>query len=225
MLERFTALWFAKLLVILAGLNSSSELIASEALNNADEKSPPNVLFISLDDLNDWVGCLGGHPQAHTPNLDRLASTGVLFTNAHCPAPACNPSRTAIMTGIPPYRSGLYDNRQKMRTVLPDAELLPKYLSRHGYWSAGSGKLLHYFIDAKSWDEYFPNKETENPFPRTLMPEQRPVNLPLGGNWQYRETDWAPLDATNEEYGGDWLVSDWIGKQLKKKHINGLSSF
>ncbi|MDC3256142.1 sulfatase-like hydrolase/transferase, partial [bacterium] len=144
--------------------------------------------------------------------------TGVLFTNAHCPAPACNPSRTAIMTGIPPYRSGLYDNRQKMRTVLPDAELLPKYLSRHGYWSAGSGKLLHYFIDAKSWDEYFPNKETENPFPRTLMPEQRPVNLPLGGNWQYRETDWAPLDATNEEYGGDWLVSDWIGKQLKKKH-------
>ena len=126
MLERFTALWFAKLLVILAGLNSSSELIASEALNYADEKSPPNVLFISLDDLNDWVGCLGGHPQAHTPNLDRLASTGVLFTNAHCPAPACNPSRTAIMTGIPPYRSGLYDNRQKMRTGVTGCGVVTK---------------------------------------------------------------------------------------------------
>ncbi len=216
MLERFTAHWFAKLIVILAGLNSSMELMALEVPK--DEKSHPNVLFISLDDLNDWIGCLGGHPQAHTPNLDRLASTGVLFTNAHCPAPACNPSRTAIMTGIPPYRSGLYDNRQKMRAVLPDAELLPKYLSRHGYWSAGSGKLLHYFIDAESWDEYFPKKESENPFPRTLMPEQRPVNLPRGGNWQYRETDWAPIEATDEEYGGDWLVSDWIGNQLKKEH-------
>lgn len=218
MLERIAAPWWAKLMVILVGLNWSSELLALETLRSEDKKSKPNVLFISLDDLNDWIGCLGGHPQARTPNLDRLASTGVLFTNAHCPAPACNPSRTSIMTGIPPYRSGLYDNRQKMRAVLPDAELLPKYLSRHGYWSAGSGKLLHYFIDAESWDEYFPKKETENPFPRTLMPEQRPVNLPRGGNWQYSETDWAPLEATNEEYGGDWLVSDWIGKQLKKKH-------
>ena len=218
MLERIAALWWAKLIVILVGLNSPNELMALEALSSEDGESQPNVLFISLDDLNDWIGCLGGHPQAHTPNLDRLASTGVLFTNAHCPAPACNPSRTAIMTGIPPYRSGLYDNRQKMRAVLPDAELLPKYLSQRGYWSAGSGKLLHYFIDAKSWDEYFPKKETENPFPRTLMPARRPVNLPRGGDWQYSETDWAPLDASNEEYGGDWLVSDWIGKQLRKKH-------
>ena len=54
------------------------------------EKSP-NVLFIAIDDLNDWIGCLGGHPQAKTPNLDRLAASGTLFTNAHCPAPACNP--------------------------------------------------------------------------------------------------------------------------------------
>ncbi len=73
----------------------------------------PNVLFISVDDLNDWIGCLGGHPQAKTPNIDRLAASGMLFTNAHCAAPACNPSRTAIMTGISPHKSGLYDNRQK----------------------------------------------------------------------------------------------------------------
>ena len=88
----------------------------------------PNVLFISVDDLNDWIGCLGGHAQAKTPHIDRLAESGVLFTNAHCAAPACNPSRTAIMTGISPHKSGLYDNRQKMRELLPDAELLPGYL-------------------------------------------------------------------------------------------------
>ena len=183
-----------------------------------DAADKPNVLFISVDDLNDWIGCLGGHPQAQTPNIDRLAASGTLFTNAHCPAPACNPSRGAIMTGISPHVSGLYDNRQKMREIMPDAELLPKYFSRHGYWSAGSGKILHYFIDAQSWDEYFPPKETEDPFPRTLYPKDRPVNLPVGGPWQYKETDWAALDATDQEFGGDWLVSQWIGQQLQKKH-------
>ena len=178
----------------------------------------PNVLFISVDDLNDWTGCLGGHPQAKTPNLDRLAASGVLFTNAHCPAPACNPSRGAIMTGISPHVSGLYDNRQKMRERMPDTELLPKYFSRHGYWSAGSGKILHYFIDGQSWDDYYPPKETEDPFPRTFYPKSRPVSLPRGGPWQYVETDWAALDVTNEEFGGDWLVSKWVGEQLSKAH-------
>lgn len=183
-----------------------------------DAAERPNVLFIAMDDLNDWVGCLGGHPQARTPNIDRLAKSGVLFTNAHCAAPACNPSRTAIMTGISPHVSGLYDNGQKMREVLPDADLLPRYFADHGYRAAGSGKLLHYFIDAQSWDEYFPAKETENPFPRTLYPEERPVSLPRGGPWQYVETDWGPLDATDEEYGGDWLVTKYIGEQLSQPH-------
>ena len=59
----------------------------------------PNVLFIAVDDLNDWIGCLQGHPQALTPNIDRLAARGVLFANAHCAAPACNPSRAAVSAG------------------------------------------------------------------------------------------------------------------------------
>ena len=180
-------------------------------------KRPPNVLFIAVDDLNDWVGCMGGHPQATTPNMDKLADSGVLFTNAFCPAPACNPSRSAIMTGIPPHRSGLYTNRQKMRKVLPKAELMPKYFSRHGYWSAGSGKILHYFIDAASWDDYFPPKEREDPFPRTFYPKKRPVNLPREP-WMYVETDWAGLDMSDEDYGGDYLVSQWIGRQLRRRH-------
>lgn len=193
-------------------------MFMANASGLAEEQPRPNVLFISMDDLNDWIGCLGGHPQARTPNIDRLASSGMLFTNAHCPAPACNPCRGAIMSGLSPHKSGLYDNRQKMRELMPDAELIPKYFSRHGYWSAGSGKILHYFIDAPSWDEYFPAKETEDPFPRTLYPKNRPINLPVGGPWQYRETDWAALDATDEEFGGDWLVSKWIGEQLQREH-------
>ncbi len=180
--------------------------------------SKPNVLFIAVDDLNDWIGCMGGHRQVSTPNIDRLAKSGVLFTNAHCTAPSCNPSRSAIMTGISPHKSGLYSNGQKMREVMPDAELMSRYFARHGYWAGGSGKIMHYFIDAHSWDDYYPAKETENPFPRTLYPEKRPVSLPVGGAWQYVETDWGALDATDEEFGGDWLVSKWIGEQLHRKH-------
>ena len=178
----------------------------------------PNVLFIALDDLNDWVGCLGGHPQARTPNIDRLAKSGLLFTNAHCAAPACNPSRTSIFTGLSPHRSGIYRNRQKMRELLPKAELLPHYFSRQGYWSAGSGKLLHYFIDAASWDDYYPPKEKENPFPPHVPWGKRPKNLPRGGPWQYVETDWAAFDVSDEKFGGDFLVTQWVSKQLARKH-------
>ena len=163
---------------------------------------------------------MGGHPQTLTPNFDRLAKEGMLFTNAHCPAPACNPCRTALMTGVSPHKSGMYSNRQKMREVLPDAPIMSQYFRNHGYWAGGSGKILHYFIEPGSWDEYYPKKETDYPFPRTLYPDKddRPVNLPVGGPWQYGETDWAALDATDEEFGGDWLVSKWVGEKLKEKH-------
>jgi arylsulfatase A-like enzyme len=196
----------------------ASMCAALSPLSLAQEQAArPNVLFIAVDDLNDWLGCMGGHPQAKTPNLDRLAKSSILFTNAHCAAPACNPSRTAIFTGRSPHRSGVYANGQKMREVLPKAELMPKTFARHGYWSAGSGKMLHYFIDARSWDEYFPKKETEHPFPRTLYPKKRPVSIPREP-WQYVETDWAALDATDEEYGGDYLVAKWVGEKLGQKH-------
>ncbi|MFZ9089141.1 MAG: sulfatase-like hydrolase/transferase [Planctomycetaceae bacterium] len=190
----------------------------AEDFENSSLQQRPNVLLIIVDDLNDWIGCLGGHPQAKTPHLDRFADGAQLFTNAHCAAPSCNPSRTALFTGLSPHVSGLYDNRQRMRDVLPDRTLLPRWFTQHGYYSAGSGKLLHYFIDAGSWDEYFPPAAGENPFPPTLNPPQRPVNLPVGGPWQYIETDWGPLQATDEEFGGDHAVSGWIGKQLQQSH-------
>jgi arylsulfatase A-like enzyme len=133
----------------------------------ADEAAhKPNILFISVDDLNDWVGCLGGNPQTKTPNMDRLAASGVLFTNAYCAGASCNPSRTAIMSGRAPHHSGLYENMQKLREVLPGAELMPRYFSRHGYWSAGSGKILHYVIDPPSWQR------------KVTIPSRKPLNPP-----------------------------------------------
>lgn len=206
---------FAYLILVSLALLTSSATAKADAENFA---APPNVLFIAMDDLNDWIGCLKGHPQTVTPNLDRLAESGILFTNAHCPAPACNPCRSAVFTGRSPNRSGLYDNRQQMREIMPKDVILPQYFREHGYRASGSGKLLHYFIDANSWDEYFPPAQTENPFPQTFYPSQRPVNLKRGGPWQYVETDWAALDVTDEEFGGDWSVTEWIGQQLRQSH-------
>ena len=95
----------------------------------------PNILFIAIDDQNDWFGCLGGHPQAQTPHIDALAERGTLFTNAHCQAPLCNPSRTSLMTGLRPTTTGIYGLAPWFRNLeeFKDVVSLPQYLSRHGY--------------------------------------------------------------------------------------------
>ena len=93
------------------------------------KKQPYNVLFISVDDLNDWTGFAGGHPQTQTPNMDKLAQQGVVFENANCAAPLCNPSRAALMTGFRPSTSGVYGNESELRDspVLKEALTIPQW--------------------------------------------------------------------------------------------------
>ena len=115
----------------------------------------PNVLFIAVDDLNDWVGYLGGHPQAITPNIDRLASKGVAFEHAYCPAPVCGPSRTALMYGIAPHKSGSYGhaNVYETRERIPGRKPLNLVFQENGYYTAGCGKIFH-FRETRGWDAY-----------------------------------------------------------------------
>ncbi len=105
----------------------------------------PSVILMAIDDLNDWVGCLGGHPQARTPHIDRLAKRGTLFTNAHCQAPICNPSRTSIMYGLRPSTTGVYLNKPKPWTVptLKNGVTLPRHFAAHGYRTYTTGKIYH----------------------------------------------------------------------------------
>ena len=105
----------------------------------------PNVLFIAIDDLNDWVGPLGGHPQVKTPNLDKLAARGTTFTNAHCQAPLCNPSRTSILTGLRPTTTGVYALAPWFRTSakLKDHATLFQWFHQHGYTTLTGGKVFH----------------------------------------------------------------------------------
>ncbi len=112
-----------------------------------DAKPPgkPNVLLIAIDDLNDWIGCLGGHPDARTPHIDRLARRGVLFTNAHCQAPICNPSRTSIMYGLRPSTSGVYMNAPRPWTVpaLKNQVTMARHFAANGYLTLTTGKIYH----------------------------------------------------------------------------------
>ena len=105
----------------------------------------PNVLFIAIDDQNDWVGCLKGHPQAATPNIDRLARRGVLFTNAHCQAPLCNPSRTSLLSGLRPTTTGIYALQPGPRSspALTGWVTLPQHFAAAGYATFTSGKIFH----------------------------------------------------------------------------------
>ena len=116
---------------------------------------PPNVLFIAVDDLNDWVGCLGGHPQAKTPNIDGLASRGVLFEQAYCSAPLCNPSRMATMTGLRASTIGIWNNGDppavrsgatswfRDKPEFKDWVTIPQYFRQHGYTAVTGGKIFH----------------------------------------------------------------------------------
>ena len=108
----------------------------------------PNVLMICIDDLNDWVGCMGGNPSAITPNIDRLAAQGILFTNAHCQTALCGPSRASIMSGLRPSTSGIYGqiSDQDVRSAssaLDGIKFLPEYFGENGYKTMGVGKIFH----------------------------------------------------------------------------------
>ena len=172
-----------------------------------------NVLFIAIDDLNDWVGCLGGHPGAITPNLDRLAARGVLFTNAHCAAPLCNPSRAALMTGIRPSTSGIYTNNPPRRKApaLASAVTLSQHFMQSGYRVAGGGKIYHgSFPDPQSWHEYYPSQTRNKP------PDPNPETRPANGIPGAAQFDWGPLDVSDSAMG-DYKVVEWAASELSRK--------
>lgn len=109
------------------------------------KETRPNVLFIIVDDLNDWVGVLNGHPQAHTPTMDAVARRGVNFTNAHVQAPLCNPSRASLLTGLRPSTTGIYGLAPGVRAVesLRSHVTLPEYFGQQDYVTAAMGKVYH----------------------------------------------------------------------------------
>jgi len=177
----------------------------------------PNVLFISLDDMNDWVEPLAGHPQALTPQLDRIARSGVTFTHNYAPSPGCNPSRSATLTGLHPMTSGMYSNYQDWRDVprLQQVQTVGQHFRGSGYYTAGAGKIFHYQqVDTKGWDDYYPS--ILDPMPQDDFPDERPANMPPF-QYMYGMFDWGPLDIADEETA-DYETVEYISEQLERDH-------
>ena len=101
-----------------------------------------NVLFIMVDDLRPLLGCYG-HPEMHTPNIDKLAQRSTLFNRAYCQFPVCNPSRASMLTGLRPETNGVRDNYADFRETVPDAVSLPQHFKAHGYHTRSIGKVTH----------------------------------------------------------------------------------
>ena len=174
-------------------------------LANAADK--PNILMIAIDDQNDWIGFMGGHPNAKTPHIDALAASGTAFTNAHCQSPLCNPSRTSLMVSKRPGSTGIYGLKPWFRDVaeLADLETLPQFLMRNRYKTYTAGKIYHggYGKKEGEWDVVGPGASGK-PFPPKKL-----VNTPQ----PHKLVDWGTFDHKDEEKG-DWLVADWTEQQL-----------
>ena len=197
------------------------------------EPQKPNVLFIAIDDMNDWIGPLGGHPQAITPNLDRLAKMGVTFRNAHTASPACHSSRVAVMTGVRPSTSGITANvfkgtgpNWRKNPKLADVVTLSQHFRNNGYSAMGGGKIYHSLQwwngsenDPETWDSYFP--EPHKPIPFQVRPPTKDVQAheascfgrrPLGNHL----FGWLPV-AEDDPGMSDYKVVEWAVGEMKKK--------
>lgn len=192
----------------------------------ASAQTKPNVLMIIVDDLNDWVGALDGHPQAETPNMDRLASRGTLFTNAHVVAPVCNPSRISALTGRLPSTTGIYNNSVRWHDALPELVSIPQHFKANGYHVLGGGKVHHHTPGNNrysDWHEYFDqvfdshyqtllardgkvgNFTWPEGFPLNRIPEVKALSRPPVNP---REFDWGAFDKPDEEMGDGQMV-EW----------------
>lgn len=177
--------------------------VAAQAAGDANSNRP-NVLFIAVDDLNHWVGYTGRNPQAKTPNIDRLSKMGISFTNAHCTAPACNPSRASLMSGMRPSTSGCYLNGQKWTGYIKEGQGLNHHFRKSGYTTVAMGKIYHGHSNTgyeSGWDEY--------------------PTLPVSGNGKASKYEGfflpMPHDMADQDLG-DWHTVDYCIEQLQKEH-------
>jgi arylsulfatase A-like enzyme len=170
----------------------------------AQSAPKPNVLFIAVDDLNHWVRHLGRNPQVITPNMDRLAARGVTFTNAYAAAPICNPSRAALLSGLRPSTTGVYDNQIDWRPAIPRQQTLITHFRTHGYTTAGAGKIYHgAFARTDEWDDY--------------GVERGGSCTPLNTDPGVGQIRFTPVSCGDEGVS-DYSIADYGIAQLQREH-------
>ena len=177
----------------------------------------PNMLFIAIDDLNDWVGCLDGHSQARTPNIDRLAKRGTLFVNAHCQGPICGPSRASLLSGYYPHVTGIYQQpagkaMEKDKTFF-HGQMVSHYFADHGYRTLAVGKITHGYPAKLAFDSYGGKFAGSGPKPSG----GRRFNYHLPNvPWTGTQTDWGAFPEREEEMS-DHKSADWAVERLAEE--------
>lgn len=212
----------ALLLVTLCDLTVGLADSASEerSCSPSEERSWPYVLFIAVDDLNDWVGCLGGHPQASTPNINCLADQRVLFQQAYHAAPLCHSSGTALLNGLRPMRKGIYGNLTSFRDLPPlkNWVTLPQYFRASRCKAVSGGKIFHQahgkWSDPESWDEQYTTR-SGTPWPPERY--QHGMREQFSNKILVRLIDWSPLDCSKEETQ-DWRTAAAAEDFLRQDH-------
>lgn len=186
-----------------ASILVSVVLLVVASAQAAEPLRRPNVLMIAIDDLNDWVGCLGGHPQVETPAMDGLAARGVVFANAHCQAPLCNPSRASLLTGLRPSTTGIYALKPGIRDVpaLRDCATLPQAFKAEGYYTFLCGKVFHDGSlppahRAEAADEWRDGPGMPRPAAKFVHPPQ-----------DHPAMDWGPFPDDDRQQA-DWKIAD-----------------
>jgi len=205
----------------IGGLILSLILISScqpnNKVNSKEKPEQPNVLMIAIDDLNDWLGCMNGHANTKTPHLDRLASEGVLFSNAHCQAPLCGPSRASLMTGLRPSTTGIYgmiedDKIKDDNKATGDIKYIPEYFSDQGYHTMGIGKLFHTHAPEGTFDESGGREKGFGP-----LPDERFVWDGYGNSDREKygrtSTDWGAFPES-DSLMPDYQSASWAIERL-----------
>lgn len=172
---------------------------------------PPNVLFISVDDLNDFPAYTQRYPDAITPNMDRLAGQGVVFNRAYCQFPTCGPSRASLMSGLLPTTIGgkekMEDEELQQRAHELGTRLLHEYFAEHGYATYAVGKLCHHHVPEGSVDASGGRGSFSAGLGR------------MGVNWACKQTstDWAAVEKPEEEFP-DYQAASWAIDQIQSSH-------
>lgn len=205
------------------GFSITSILLLSLSGNSIAADQPPkkfNVLFIAIDDMNDWIGCLGGHPQAITPNLDRLAKEqAMVMTHAYCPSTVCCPSRSALLTGKRPSSTGVYGNDQNLKNAPKAKNLvtLPEYFGKNGYRTITAGKIFHHHRGAAEADSgQWAFQEVANPGGgnRGMLWQESPAAA-LGLPAEKDQIEWGACKAPVEQTK-DYVACKWAADELQK---------
>ncbi len=193
---------------------SAGTVLGQESQDQAPNV-PPNVLFLAIDDLNDWVGCLNGHPQVQTPNMDSLAARGTVFTNAHCQSPLCNPSRTSMLIGLRPSTTGIYGLAPWFRELPEYGQwvTLPQYFQQHGYRTLTCGKIYHDAypprnarVDGSEFDVWGYHGNGGQP-----RPDKKIINMQGG----HPLMDWGVFPERDDQQD-DYRVASWAVEQLQQ---------